>query len=74
MNIEKFLGDRQVAFDLIPHFETHDAQRMAATLHVPGREVAKTVLLRLVGSSSPPASMMAFLKTNCTVCGLPIVL
>lgn len=46
MNIEKFLGDRQVAFDLIPHFETHDAQRMAATLHVPGREVAKTVLLR----------------------------
>lgn len=46
MNIREFLGERQVAFDVLPHREAFDAQRMAQTLHVPGREVAKTVLLR----------------------------
>ncbi len=46
MNVADFLNERNIEFDLIPHRETHDAQRMAATIHVPGREVAKTVILR----------------------------
>jgi len=46
MDIQKFLGEKQVVFNLLPHRESFDAQRMAQTLHVPGREVAKTVLLR----------------------------
>jgi Ala-tRNA(Pro) deacylase len=46
MNIAEFLESRGVRFELIPHRDTYDAQRLAQTLHVPGREVAKTVLLR----------------------------
>jgi Ala-tRNA(Pro) deacylase len=46
MNVAKYLDEHKVAFDVIRHGETHDAQRLAETLSVPGREVAKTVLLR----------------------------
>ena len=46
MKVPEFLKERHVDFDLIPHRDTYDAQRMAATIHVTGREVAKTVLLR----------------------------
>ena len=46
MNVKQFLKDHNVQHDVITHRSTYDAQRMAQTLHVPGREVAKTVLLR----------------------------
>ena len=46
MNVAEFLTKQNIVFDLLPHRDTYDAQRMAATLHVSGREVAKTVLLR----------------------------
>jgi Ala-tRNA(Pro) deacylase len=46
MNVANFLKERQVQFELLPHQDTYDAQHMAQALHVPGREVAKTVLLR----------------------------
>ncbi|MDP6722350.1 MAG: YbaK/EbsC family protein, partial [Pirellulaceae bacterium] len=46
MNVQEFLSDRQVAYDAISHRDAYDAQRLAQTLHTPGREVAKTVLLR----------------------------
>ncbi len=46
MNVQEFLSDRQVAYDAISHRDAYDAQRRAQTLHTPGREVAKTVLLR----------------------------
>lgn len=49
MQVPEFLKERKVEFDLIPHRDTYDAQRMAATIHVSGREVAKTVLLRAGG-------------------------
>ncbi len=61
MNVENFLTERNIAFDLIPHRETHDAQRMAATLHVPGRGVAKTVLLR---ANDPDTYIVAVLPAN----------
>ncbi len=61
MNVAKFLNDRDVHFDLIPHSETHDAQRMAATLHVSGHEVAKTVLL---GADSGYTCFVALLPAN----------
>ena len=50
MKVEELLGREQVEYDLIPHRETYDAQRMAETVHVSGNEVAKTVLLRKNGS------------------------
>ena len=46
MRIDKYLAEQSVNFDLIPHRDTYDAQRMAQALHVPGHEVAKTVLLK----------------------------
>jgi Ala-tRNA(Pro) deacylase len=46
MNVQQYLRTHSVQYDVIPHRSTYDAQRMAQTLHVPGREVAKTVLLR----------------------------
>jgi Ala-tRNA(Pro) deacylase len=46
MKIKKFLKQRGVAFQVLPHPTAYDAQHVAQALHVPGREVAKTVLLR----------------------------
>lgn len=61
MNIAEFLKDKNVEFELLPHRDTYDAQRMAQELHVPGREVAKTVLLR---SSDEHACLVAVLPAN----------
>ena len=49
MKVPQFLKERNVEFDVISHRDTYDAQRMAATIHVSGRDVAKTVLLRANG-------------------------
>ena len=46
MNVQEFLRDKQVEYHAIPHRDVYDAQRLAQELHTPGREVAKTVLLR----------------------------
>ncbi len=46
MSIKYFLQRREVPFEIVEHAETFGAQRLAQALHVPGREVAKTVLLR----------------------------
>jgi Ala-tRNA(Pro) deacylase len=46
MKLVEFLTDHDVPFDELEHQETFSAQRMAHALHLPGREVAKTVLLR----------------------------
>jgi Ala-tRNA(Pro) deacylase len=49
MNLVNFLEKRSIPFRVIPHRDTYDAQRLAAAIHVPGREVAKTVLLKANG-------------------------
>lgn len=49
MNTAEFLKKRQVWCEVIPHHETFSAQRLAHEIHVPGREVAKTVLLSANG-------------------------
>jgi Ala-tRNA(Pro) deacylase len=46
MNIQTFLHERRVPFDILSHEPTYDAQHMAHSVHVSGHEVAKTVLLR----------------------------
>lgn len=62
MNVADFLRERNIKFDLIPHRDTHDAQRLAATIHVPGREVAKTVLLREHGGDSYAVAVLPATK------------
>ncbi len=49
MKVVEYLQQHGVAFDVIPHRDTFDAQHMAEELHVSGKHVAKTVLLRADG-------------------------
>ena len=46
MEVKKYLQNRSIRFDVIEHHDTYDSQRMAHTIGVAGRHVAKTVLLR----------------------------
>lgn len=49
MKTTEILEKARVAYKSYPHPETFDAQHLAASLHVPGDNVAKTVLLRADG-------------------------
>jgi Ala-tRNA(Pro) deacylase len=51
MNVATFLSERKCEFERIPHKPTYSAQRLAQELHVPGQDVAKTVLLRVNGGN-----------------------
>lgn len=46
MSMKHFLQRRHVPFEVVTHAQAFDAQHLAQALHTPGREVAKTVLLR----------------------------
>lgn len=46
MSITQFLERRHVSYQIVPHDECFGAQHLAQALHTPGREVAKSVLLR----------------------------
>ena len=46
MSITAFLEDQQIAFESLPHPPAYSAQKLAKYLHVPGRQVAKCLLLR----------------------------
>ncbi len=46
MRLDDLLVSRHIAFQRLPHRRTYTANRMAQALHVKGRQVAKTVLLR----------------------------
>ena len=49
MNIPEFLDRNNVSFEVLPHYATYEAQKMAEAVHVSGHHVAKTVLLRIGG-------------------------
>src|SRR5262245_26428266 len=46
MRLDEFLNNQHIAFRRLPHRPAYTANRVAQTLHVPGKEMAKTVLLR----------------------------
>ncbi len=46
MRVDEMLTSRHVPFQAMRHRPTFTANRMAQVLHVPGKEVAKSVLLR----------------------------
>ena len=46
MTIRSYLQSRAVDFDFLLHRPTHSATHLAGSLHVPGRSVAKGVLVR----------------------------
>ena len=49
MNISEFLAEQHCQFERMPHKPAYSSERMAHELHVPGQEVAKTILLRANG-------------------------
>ena len=46
MKLEQFLSDQHISFERVFHRPAYTAQGLAECLHVPDKEVAKTVLLR----------------------------
>jgi Ala-tRNA(Pro) deacylase len=49
MKLDDLLNDRHIPFEHLPHQPSYTANRTAQMLHVPGNEVAKTVVLRVDG-------------------------
>jgi Ala-tRNA(Pro) deacylase len=50
MNVVSFLEKGDCKFERVPHQPAYSAQRLAHAVHVSGREIAKTVLLRANGA------------------------
>jgi Ala-tRNA(Pro) deacylase len=46
MRLDEFLSDLKVPFTRLPHRTEYTANRVAQSLHVPGKDMAKTVLVR----------------------------
>lgn len=47
--LKDYLDERGVKYVLISHSRTFTAQEIAASAHVPGREMAKTVVIKING-------------------------
>ena len=47
--LKDFLEKNHVRYDLINHSKTYTAQEIAASAHIPGKEVAKTVIVKVDG-------------------------
>ncbi len=58
--LKNFLDEQQVKYTVITHSPAYTAQEVAAAAHVPGREMAKTVMVKIDGEMAMvvlPASM-----------------
>lgn len=64
MQLKEFLAQHQVDFNVIEHPTTYDAQRLAHSVHRPGRQVAKTVLLH---ANHDFVEVLAVLPADCQV-------
>lgn len=62
MKLDEFLTNQQVPFERLPHRTAYTANRIAQLLHVPGKEMAKSVLLR-----SKRGYILAVLPATCQV-------
>jgi Ala-tRNA(Pro) deacylase len=47
--LKNFLDEHGVSYETIRHSPTYTAQKTAASAHVPGKELAKTVMIRVDG-------------------------
>ncbi len=50
--LKEFLDSRNIKYEVIRHPEAFTAQGIAATAHIPGREIAKAVMMKLDGRMS----------------------
>ncbi len=48
--LREFLDSHQVKYVVVSHSSAYTAQEIAASAHIPGRELAKTVIVKLDGN------------------------
>ena len=75
--LQRLLDERQVEYQVVPHREAFTAQEVAQSTHVPGRMLAKVVVLR-TGSAAwhlftIPATAQLALDVVQEVTGLPVL-
>lgn len=58
--IKSFLNERNIRYAVIEHSPAYTAQEVAASAHIPGREMVKTVIVEVEGKPS----MVALPATN----------
>ena len=73
--LKEYLDKNQIRYTLMSHSPAYTAQSAAATMHVPGKELAKTVVVA-AGSKTAlavlPASFHVNLKKIGTLIGKPV--
>lgn len=62
INLAKFLDEHQIKFTTISHSVAYTAQGIAALTHIPGEEMAKTVIVKIDDQLA-----MAVLPASCHV-------
>ena len=60
--LKDFLDQNSIKYAAISHSEAYTAQEVAASTHIPGKEIAKTVIVKLDGKMS-----MAVLPACCKI-------
>lgn len=60
--LKEFLNSSQIKYVLISHSPAYTAQEIAASAHIPGKELAKTVVVKIDGKLA-----MAVLPASCQV-------
>ena len=48
-HLKKFLDDKRIKYEVIPHTTQYTAQGVAQVAHISGKEIAKTVMVKLDG-------------------------
>ena len=70
--VKSFLDEKKVRYAVIQHSPAYTAQEIAATAHIPGREMAKTVIVEIDEIPAMvvlPASSRVSLDDVCRVVG-----
>jgi Ala-tRNA(Pro) deacylase len=60
--LKDFLDNQKIKYVTVTHSPTYTAQEIAASAHIPGKELAKTVMVKLDGKMA-----MAVLPASCKV-------
>jgi Ala-tRNA(Pro) deacylase len=47
--LKEYLDSHKIKYESISHSEVHTAQEIAASAHIPGKELAKTVMVKIDG-------------------------
>ena len=75
--LKAFLEENSVKFTVIQHSRAFTAQEIAGLTHIPGKELAKTVMVILAGKVAMavvPASHLVDFKSLSDVAGTPVEL